>query len=54
MKYPYENFYEMLSTHASRRPRRPAIFVGDYKLTYDRLRRKVDTLARFLGLGGIK
>jgi len=51
MNYPYENFYEMLSSHVSRRP---AIFIGNYKLTYDRLLKKVDTLARFLELSDIK
>ncbi|BDY13279.1 fatty acid--CoA ligase [Hydrogenimonas cancrithermarum] len=54
MEYPYENFYEMLAVHARKKPRRPAIFVGDYKLTYGRLLKKVDTLARFLELSDIK
>jgi len=51
MNYQYENFYEMLSFSVSRRP---AIFIGNYKLTYERLLKKVDTLARFLELSDIK
>jgi len=51
MNYPYENFYEMLSFSVSRKP---AIFIGNYKLTYERLLKKVDTLARFLELSDIK
>ena len=48
MKYPYQNFYEVLASHTARKPRRPAIFIGDDKLTYDRLLKKIDTLAHFL------
>lgn len=54
MEYPYENFYEMLSFHAKRAPKRVAIFAEETKLTYGRLLKKVDTLARFLELSDIK
>ena len=54
MNYPYQNFYEMVAAHAKRRPRKVAVFVGDYKLTYSRLLKKVDTLARFLELSDIR
>ncbi|WP_201351918.1 fatty acid--CoA ligase [Hydrogenimonas urashimensis] len=54
MNYPFQNFYEMLSHHATRRPGRPALFVGNEKITYERLLKKVDTLARFLELSDIK
>ena len=54
INYPYNNFYEMLAHHASRKPRRTAIFYNERKISYDRLLKKVDTLARFLELSGIE
>ena len=54
MNYPYANFYEMLAHHAARKPRRPALFYEKRKITYERLLKKVDTLARFLELSGIE
>ncbi len=54
MEYPYRNFYEMLAAHAQKGGGRPAIFVADGKLNYRRLKKKVDTLARFLELSDIK
>ncbi|BBG66665.1 O-succinylbenzoic acid--CoA ligase [Hydrogenimonas sp.] len=54
MEYPYRNFYEMLARHAERHGGRPALFVEDYRLSYSRLKKKVDTLARFLELSDIK
>ncbi len=54
MEYPYRNLYEMLAAHARKRPRRPALLVGDTKISYERLQKKVDTLARFLELSDIR
>ncbi|WP_457593215.1 fatty acid--CoA ligase [Hydrogenimonas sp.] len=54
MDYPYRNFYEMLSRHAERGGSRPAIFVEGERLSYAKLKKKVDTLARFLELSDIK
>ncbi len=54
MDYPYRNFYEMLSLHAEKGGSRPALFVEGRKLSYRRLKKKVDTLARFLELSDIK
>jgi len=54
MTYPYQNFYEVLASHTARKPRRPAIFIGDEKFTYERLLKKIDTLAHFLELNNIK
>ena len=53
MNYPYRNFYEMLAHHAGRGPNRTALFLADGKLSYGRLLKKVDTLARFLEISGI-
>ncbi|WP_456451569.1 AMP-binding protein, partial [Hydrogenimonas sp.] len=54
MNYPYQNFYEMLAHHASRKAKRPALFYDDRKISYGQLLKKVDTLARFLELSGIE
>ncbi len=54
MQYPYRNLYEMLAFHAEKQPGRPAVLVEDYRLNYSRLKKKVDTLARFLELSDIK
>ena len=53
MNYPYRNFYEMLAAHAKKGPRRPVFFVGNEKISYGKLLKKVDTLARFLELSDI-
>ncbi len=54
MEYPYANFYEMLSSHARSHPRRVAVLTEASKLSYGKLLKKVDTLARFLELSNIK
>ncbi|WP_456322835.1 fatty acid--CoA ligase [Hydrogenimonas sp.] len=54
MEYSYQNFYEMVAAHAGRTPSKTAVFEGGYKLTYSRLVKKVDTLARFLELSDIR
>ncbi|NPA29540.1 MAG: fatty acid--CoA ligase [Epsilonproteobacteria bacterium] len=54
MEYPYRNFYEMLVAHAAKKPRRTALIAGKRTISYGRLLKKVDTLARFLELSGIE
>ncbi|WP_457597166.1 fatty acid--CoA ligase [Hydrogenimonas sp.] len=54
MTYRFRNFYEMLAHYAGKRPRRTALFYGERKISYGRLLKKVDTLARFLELSGIE
>ncbi len=54
MQYRYRNFYHFLSHHADRHPRRTAIFFKDRKISYGRLLKKVDTLARFLEINDIQ
>ena len=53
-KYRYKNFYEVLEYHAKKRPKHIALFDENRKITYERLKLKVDTFARFLEFVGIK
>jgi len=54
MQYPFNNFYEMLEHYAGRQPKRAVLLAEGYRLDYSRLKKKVDTLARFLELSDIK
>ncbi len=54
LEYRFNSFYEILSLHAQKRPKHTALFDGDRKISYKRLKLKVDTFARFLEFIGIK
>lgn len=53
-EYKFNSFYEVLSFQAKQRPKNIALFDGDNKITYEELKRKVDSFARFIELIGIK
>jgi len=54
MKYQYNNFYEIIERNASKHPRKTAYYVDDKKISWQRLKKKVDTFARTLELMGVK
>lgn len=53
-EYKFNSFYEALNEQAKKRPKHIALFDEDRKITYERLKLKVDTFARFLEFIGIK
>jgi len=53
MHYKYNNFYDLILTQGRTRGRRVALFVGDTKIRYKELLRRVDLFAGFLQSRGI-
>lgn len=54
MKYKYNNFYEMIEENAKKFKKKPAYFIDNRKITWDRFKKKVDTFSRTLHLLGVK
>ncbi|MCH9739769.1 MAG: long-chain-fatty-acid--CoA ligase [Epsilonproteobacteria bacterium] len=54
MKYPFKNFYDLITQQAKKRGRKTALFVGDEKISYKELHQKADTLAAFLANNEVK
>ena len=54
MKYPYNNFYEVIQRNAKEFKNKPAYFVDDKKITWNELKRKIDTFVRTLEFLGVK
>lgn len=54
MKYPFNNFYDLIFTQAKKRGRKTALFVGDEKVSYKEIQQRADTLAAYLSNRGIK
>jgi long-chain acyl-CoA synthetase len=54
MKYQYNNFYEILEKNAKKLKNKPAYFIDNRKISWDRLKKKVDTFARALEIIGVK
>ncbi len=54
MKYPYNNFYEVLERNAQEYGKKPAYFLDKEKVTWKDVKKKVDTFARSLELLDIK
>ncbi len=52
--YKYNNFYEVLTKHATESPSQTAYFIDNKKIDFYRLKMKVDTFARFLEFVGVK
>lgn len=52
--YPFGNFYEVISHHAKKRGNKSALFVDDQKISYKEILKKVDALAAFLSVKGVK
>lgn len=50
IRYPYENFYEMLVSAAAEKGSKKAVFIEDESYTYRRFLEKVDRFARALEL----
>jgi long-chain acyl-CoA synthetase len=53
LQYRYSSFYEMLSAHATRKPRKKVIFVGDRKISYRALLEETDIFAGYLDEAGV-
>jgi len=53
MKYTFKNFYDLIAQQAKKRGRKTALFVGDDRISYDKILKKADTLAGFLANSGI-
>ncbi len=53
-KYKYRNFYEMIQANAENLGNKPALFEEDLKISHKELKSKVDSLARYLELIGVK
>jgi len=54
MRYRFNNFYELILSQGTKQGRKTALFVGDEKIRYRELLKKVDTFAGFLHSKGIK
>jgi len=54
MKYPFNNFYELITHQAKKRKKKVALLVDDEKITYGEILEKVDKLAGFLADKGVK
>ncbi len=52
-KYEYDNFYEILEKNAKKLAKKPAYFIDNRKITWQRVKKKVDTFARALELLGV-
>jgi long-chain acyl-CoA synthetase len=53
LNYPYQNFYEMISSNAISHPNNTVIFIDDDKVTHAEFLKKVDSFARFLEISGV-
>ena len=54
LKYRYNNFYEMILSHASKRGRKKALFLGKRSVSYAELLEMSDRLAAYLHEKGIR
>ena len=54
MVYKYNNFYEVLEKNAKKFRKKPAYFIDDKKITWEEVKKKVDTFARTLELLDVK
>ncbi len=54
MHYRFNNFYELILSQGTKQGRKTALFVGDEKIRYRELLKRVDAFAGFLHSKGIK
>jgi len=54
IKYEYNNFYEILEKNAKAHGKKTAYFIDDRKISWERVKKKVDTFARTLEIMGVK
>ncbi len=54
LEYRFDSFYQVVEEHAKKRPNHTALFDGDRKINYKRLKLKIDTFARFLEFIGVE
>jgi len=54
MAYPFNTFYEIVTTHAKKRGGKTAIYVDDTKISYRDILERADKLAGLLSAEGIK
>jgi len=52
--YEYNNFYEVLEKNAKNFPKKVAYFIDNRKVSWNRVKKKVDTFARTLEFLGVK
>ena len=52
--YEFNNFYEILERNVKQFPKKTAYFIDDRKVTWSRVKKKVDTFARTLEFLGVK
>lgn len=54
LEYKYQNFYEAIEHNARVYPKKTVIFIEERKVDNLRLKKKIDTFARFLEFSGIR
>ena len=54
MKYPFNNFYELITYQGKKRKNKVALFVDDTKITYGSILKNADQLAAYLRDKGVK
>lgn len=54
MRYRFNNFYELILSQGAKQGRKTALFVGDEKIRYGELLKRVDAFAGFLQSKGIR
>lgn len=54
MEYLFTGFYDLILTQSKRRGNKTALFVGDEKVSYAKIRERADVLAAYLSSRGIK
>jgi long-chain acyl-CoA synthetase len=52
--YEFNNFYEVLEKNAKKFPKKTAYFIDDRKISWGRVKKKVDTFARTLEFLDVK
>ena len=54
MKYPFNNFYELITHQGTKRKNKVALLVGEEKITYQEVLKNADALAAYLDENGVK
>lgn len=54
VKYPFQNFYEVIEKNAKHLKNKPIIFEDDIKISHKQLKEYVDSFAKYLELSGVE
>ena len=54
MAYKFNNFYELITFHAKKRKKKPALLLSDEKISYGEIKETADKLAGYLSKQGVK